>query len=251
MPKNRIRGVGEGSPSSTPTLFGLALTLALGLVASGCGLESTLNYNVPMNFNPYSGNAITLQHDTTNGGIGGFFGYDVYYHVYANETDATNAVSMISTAIDTTTYTPSQSLAKLKNYGFIRMAAFSDVTDFGTLLEPVFKVSAPTAAANFSISIDNSTDWFFSLNSSSTKTTLFRNIGNSNYLSFNTPYFGNGSDVDYTGNIAATASTTVYVAMFAVAYGVDSTFTPINSYPSYGFEIPYTLPPTLIDRPTN
>jgi hypothetical protein len=234
--RNKVAGIGEGRRALS------ALAAACLCLLAGCGLETTIYYNQPTFVN--SGGAFKLTHNTANTDSS-FRGYNLYYRVYQSSTDATAIVSYISSTLqDTNNYTPASAVSLLTgSRGFVRILAGNSNTNTKSDSVPLYPIPNTALATYFSLIPDrttSTTDWYYTVDGATTpQTTVVRNNG----LTFNSQYAT--SDIDYVGATSALTGDTVYIVIFAVAYGFDfsSSSSPvIYSLPVCADYLPYTIP---------
>jgi hypothetical protein len=249
VPRNRVGRSGEGRPSPAAFHTFAALLLISCLAFAGCGLDTTTTFFDAPSFS--NSGSFVLQHNTLNSEIN-FYGYNVYYRVYSDQNAASADLNTISITVQNTgVYTPSTAFTYLTNsppngLGYLPLRINVSTADI--VPNPFFVVSNKSIPTTYQIQTPpiSQTNWFYTTSSTGpTKTTVVRNnsgtVGSTD--SFNSTYFS--GQIDYSG-AGAVANSTIYIIMFAVAYGIDpSTFSTIYSFPSLGAELQYQLPGTL------
>jgi hypothetical protein len=224
--RNRVRRLGEG---------GLALLAAAAciLALAGCGLETTIYYDKPTFIN--NGSSFILTHNTANTDSS-FHGYELYYRVYDDSSKAATDLAFINSMQDTSSYSPITAFSSLTgSRGFVRLRDV-DNNDF-----PLFPIAVPSVATKFIILPDNSStsvNWSYTTDPVTTETELLRYNGDS----FNSVYAT--GDTDFSGTTVQLGNT-VYIVMFAVAYGFDfssTSSTTIYSFPVAADVLTYTTP---------
>jgi hypothetical protein len=168
-----------------------------------------------------------------------FKGYELYYQFYAD-----------SISINSNAYDPNSTadvVSQLTSNKFLPVV--SDIDSFPARSIPVVPVDAADIGTSFSVHVNintvGTTDSNFSFSPVIVSPTgnLRRNVKGTNfYLGFYKPFYSNST---YSGNydpfdldcslIAGTINSTgtVYLAMYALSYGLQGISTPLRSIPVY------------------
>ena len=222
------------------------MSILITTAIAGCGLESSIYY-APPNFHVDGSGPIFLTHNTANID-GSFLGYDVYYRVYHDSDAAASDLSLGATLSDTNNYTPISALNKLVVMGFTRMHYLESENILNTN-SPLLRVANVIQQSQYTVQVNVLPNWYYTVSDDgdTTKTPLVRNTSTPGSLaSFNSQYsIGNADYADKTN--VPEAHQTVYIVMFAVAYGFDinstSSSSTILSFP-IGVELTVILPST-------
>jgi hypothetical protein len=256
VPRNRVGRPGEAGPSPAAFHIFAALLLIGCLALLGCGLDTiTTFFDAPSFSN--SGNFFILQNNTLNTGLN-FYGYNVYYRVYNSDQTTGGALDAILSAQNTSIYTPSSAFTYLTNQlGFLPLCILNSAGTAAIVPPTFFTVSNQSLATTYSIQAipGNTTqapnlNWYYTTVNpdNSVPTYVVRNntvqFAPPLHDSFNSTYkYG---QADYSGTSSSGQSATIFIVMFAVAYGIDpATFSTIYSFPSLGAQLTYTLPQNL------
>jgi hypothetical protein len=199
------------------------------LFLSGCGLETVAYYSPPYFQN--AGQVITLTHNPQNSDSN-FLGYDIYYRAYYSYDEANAARIAIENATSSTSSTPESVLSQMTNAGFKKIYAYSNPQTPPTPLLTISSATTFNIQMLNNASSTNTTNWYYTSNTSASQTQIVRGIGLATNNSFNYQYVIPDADYGSTTGNPVLSGGTVYFVFFAVAYGYNfSTLSAIYSFP--------------------
>lgn len=214
-----------------------ALVAVLALVLASCGIEEYDYLYPPTELS--SGTTIIIKHNTQNQEVSSFLGYQFYYKIYLGDSSSTppTAANTDAATIESnwTTVYPDVVLKRMTDAGYVKMASSVDTTDGSSTVvkttksDPFLDVSLLEATESVMATLDlNSGIWTKLVNSASESYYLRRQAtsSSSEHLSF-TDLEYSSTDCD-PGNPSGSY---FWIRIYAVAYGVDTDWTPLYSAP--------------------
>ena len=210
--------------------------LAAVLVLASCGIEEYEYLYPPSEYS--SGTTIIIKHNTQNQEASSFLGYQFYYKIYQNDSESTppTAASTDAATIEAnwTTVYPDVVVKRLTDVGYVKMASSKDLSSptVTTLKsDPFFDVSSGELAESVTATLYlNTGTWSKAVNNATTDTYYLRRqataSSTSEHLSF--------TDLEYSSadcDAANPSGSRFWIRIYAVAYEVDTDWTPLYGTP--------------------
>lgn len=215
---------------------------AMAFMLSGCGLPTSDYLYPPAKFESSGSTLIRLYHQTENidySDVAALFkGYEIYYRIFDNSTDAIASYNDLVTLAynDSFTSTNISTVASSKGYcvlinGDKNTAALISVSD--------------NTYTYFELNLNSSSTWTLTgTEDNNTTTDIFSNIVRNKTDSTTADFYDSSkyssTDYDYSGNSLSTDDS-VYIVFFAVACGTSSSLTDIYSDPVIIEPVEYTV----------
>lgn len=210
--------------------FFVALAL---LLLFSCGLPTSDYLYPPADFSASGNNPVRLEHDTRNiDEVGELFkGYDIYYRIFDSKDDADKSYSDLNNNLT------SGDIAQIESTeGYYVLVKDNDSS------VPLIPVSDNTHNF-FYLNLYSEKTWTITaINPDESETTLFSILRNKSDTATAEFYSSNdysSNDHDYEGD-GISASESVYIVFFAVAYGISSSLSELYSDPRVLGPIAYT-----------
>ena len=207
-----------------------AWLLALVLLEGGCGLPSSYYLNPPTGPSALDP-ADDFQISSSNANSEPEFrGFELYYKFYAAEGDVQNSLGG-----------PSNDVTTLTNAHFLTVCSGADA-NIDVRTPPLIPVDVVDRGLAFTVTISVPVNSAASASYTTPNTAKnvqinrhVRALTGSKPFTFNSTLAGNYllSDADMQGVMGSISGGVIYLAMYAVSYGLQDLSTPIYSYPVY------------------
>jgi hypothetical protein len=209
--------------------------LAAVLVLASCGIEDYDYLYPPTELS--SGTTIIIKHNIQNMEANAFLGYQFYYKIYQGDSASTppTAANTDAATIESnwTSVYPDVVVKRMTDAGYVKMASSKDLSSsvVTTLkADPFFDISSGELAKSVTATLYLGTGtWDKTVDNSTTNTYYLRRqatSASSEHLSF-TDLEYSSTDCDSTNP----SGSRFWIRIYAVAYGVNSNWTPLYGTP--------------------
>lgn len=211
------------------------LVAVLALVLASCGIEEYDYLYPPTELS--SGTTIIIKHNTQNLDVSSFLGYQFYYKIYLGDSSSTppTAANTDAATIESnwTTVYPDVVLKRMTDAGYVKMASSKDLSSpvVTTLkADPFLDIGSGDLAKSVAATLYLGTGtWDKTIDNSITDSYYLRRqatSASSEHLSF--------TDLEYSStdcDPGDPSGSCFWIRIYAVAYGVDTDWTPLYSAP--------------------
>jgi hypothetical protein len=201
-------------------------------MASSCGLENYVTFYAPSENSPSSTSPTRiLVHNTLNTSLY-FRGYQVYYRIYASDSNVTSPTaaasdaSVIESSLSTTT--PDTVVTRLKNAGYKQVVGLVGSSSASPLISVAAADVEKTIIAKLDFNAGTAVVSVGGVDQTASpyETRLLRRAVTNSLGEYRT--FGDSAISD---DCSSTTGKYFWIRMYAVAYGIDNSFYNIYSLP--------------------